>query len=123
MTRVHGRYAVAMRWVRILCGVLSITVLTSRAAAAQGANIAVQIDNGPNAGLYGLKDRNGCAVEPANGEHPRTLRVIASDPGKAASTKDLGKAIFNLPLTGSSSPSRLFDIHLVFGPPDNPVAD
>jgi len=112
-----------MRWLRILCGALSITTLASTAVAAQGANVAVQIRDAPKAGLYGLKDRNGCTVEPANGEHPRTLKVIASDPSKAARPKDLGKAIFTSPLTGSNRPSHLFDIHLVIGPPDNPAAD
>ena len=123
MMRVRARPPFTMRWLRIVSGALSITTLTSTAAAAQGANIALQIRDGPKAGLYGLKDRNGCAFEPASGEHLRTLKVMASDPSKAVSPKDLGKAIFNFPLTGSNRPSHLYDIHLVFGQPDNPAAD
>jgi len=112
-----------MRWVGILCGALPVTALTSSAAAAQGANLQVQIRNGPNAGLYGLKDRNGCAVEPANGDHPRTLKVIVSDASKAGDAKALGKAVFDLPLLSGNHPSHVFDIHLVFGPPDHAAAD
>lgn len=122
MMRVHVRRAVAMRWLRILCSALSIAILTTTAAAAQGANVAVQIRNGPNAGLYGLKERNGCAVEPANGDHPPTLKVIVSDASKAGDAKP-PEGGFDLPLLSGNHPSHLFDIHLVFGPPDSAAAD
>ncbi len=114
-----------MRWLPVTCGALLLTPLTPTLGAAQGANLAFQIRNGPNAGIYILKDPRGCGIEPQNGARPRTLKVTVNDTNRAGSPypKVPVNAVFELPLTGSNHASRMFDIHLVFGGPDSVAQD
>jgi hypothetical protein len=112
-----------MRWLPVIGGSLLLAGLTPLPGAAQGASVTVTIATGPNAGTYALKDPRGCVIEPKKGTHPRTLKAAVSDASKVANPKALGNAIFELPLTGSSAPSPLLDIDLIFGEPDNVAAD